>query len=329
MSTFTALNGNDSQTIDKQSGSPVSRPAESEERGGTATSHERRTSAEAPSNTRQHWTASNTERTAYQANDYAMYEGNHKRKRSMSTEPRREGPGSPEERNPSSHHPDSREAFGTHLRDRDHRVYGKDSRDESSSWYSQSQSQRDGRSTYESHSQGASISTPADEQPGDGYRGPGMADPGMLDPQEYSPTSPDDGDDSAYYGGPFDGDHRRAGAVQSDPKKRKRNFSNRTKTGCLTCRKRKKKCDELKPECRSRISRDYTIDLLNIYRQQLYPRWLHLSGVPESARLPKDGNQVRGCATGIQRPELRSSRRLWHAAGTVNLCQPITASSQT
>ncbi|KAF7538250.1 hypothetical protein G7054_g3082 [Neopestalotiopsis clavispora] len=253
MSTFTALNGKDSQTIDKQSGSPVSRPAESEERGGTATSHERRTSAEAPSNTRQHWTASNTERTAYQANDYAMYEGNHKRKRSMSTEPRREGPGSPEERNPSSHHPDSREAFGTHLRDRDHRVYGKDSRDESSSWYSQSQSQRDGRSTYESHSQGASISTPADEQPGDGYRGPGMADPGMLDPQEYSPTSPDDGDDSAYYGGPFDGDHRRAGAVQSDPKKRKRNFSNRTKTGCLTCRKRKKKCDELKPECNNCI----------------------------------------------------------------------------
>lgn len=35
-----------------------------------------------------------------------------------------------------------------------------------------------------------------------------------------------------------------------DPKKRKRNFSNRTKTGCLTCRKRKKKCDEAKPECK-------------------------------------------------------------------------------
>lgn len=34
-------------------------------------------------------------------------------------------------------------------------------------------------------------------------------------------------------------------------KKRKRQFSNRTKTGCLTCRRRKKKCDEGKPECRS------------------------------------------------------------------------------
>lgn len=38
--------------------------------------------------------------------------------------------------------------------------------------------------------------------------------------------------------------------VQLDPKKRKRNFSNRTKTGCLTCRRRKKKCDEAKPECK-------------------------------------------------------------------------------
>ncbi|KAK5110768.1 hypothetical protein LTR62_005645 [Meristemomyces frigidus] len=34
-----------------------------------------------------------------------------------------------------------------------------------------------------------------------------------------------------------------------DAKKRKRNFSNRTKTGCHTCRERKKKCDELKPKC--------------------------------------------------------------------------------
>ena len=34
-----------------------------------------------------------------------------------------------------------------------------------------------------------------------------------------------------------------------DPKKRKRNFSNRTKTGCHTCRGRKKKCDEAKPTC--------------------------------------------------------------------------------
>ncbi|KAL4930019.1 uncharacterized protein BDV17DRAFT_46708 [Aspergillus undulatus] len=37
-------------------------------------------------------------------------------------------------------------------------------------------------------------------------------------------------------------------AVQVAPR-RKRVFSNRTKTGCLTCRRRKKKCDEQHPNC--------------------------------------------------------------------------------
>jgi ferric-dicitrate binding protein FerR (iron transport regulator) len=37
--------------------------------------------------------------------------------------------------------------------------------------------------------------------------------------------------------------------IRVDPKRRKRVFSNRTKTGCITCRRRKKKCDEGKPEC--------------------------------------------------------------------------------
>jgi hypothetical protein len=36
--------------------------------------------------------------------------------------------------------------------------------------------------------------------------------------------------------------------VQLQPK-RKRAFSHRTKTGCITCRSRKKKCDEQKPSC--------------------------------------------------------------------------------
>ncbi|KAJ5909170.1 hypothetical protein N7495_001852 [Penicillium taxi] len=39
----------------------------------------------------------------------------------------------------------------------------------------------------------------------------------------------------------------RSGAVQVA--KRKRIFSNRTKTGCMTCRRRKKKCDEQHPAC--------------------------------------------------------------------------------
>jgi hypothetical protein len=62
-------------------------------------------------------------------------------------------------------------------------------------------------------------------------------------------TSPDD-DRSANPYGPYRNDGREMSA-QSDPKKRKRNFSNRTKTGCMTCRRRKKKCDESRPECKS------------------------------------------------------------------------------
>lgn len=38
-------------------------------------------------------------------------------------------------------------------------------------------------------------------------------------------------------------------AIQVAPK-RKRVFSNRTKTGCMTCRRRKKKCDEQHPACK-------------------------------------------------------------------------------
>jgi hypothetical protein len=45
-------------------------------------------------------------------------------------------------------------------------------------------------------------------------------------------------------------DASRAGVQQHlDAKRRKRQFANRTKTGCGTCRRRKKKCDEAKPDC--------------------------------------------------------------------------------
>lgn len=59
---------------------------------------------------------------------------------------------------------------------------------------------------------------------------------------------PDDGA-AEHYGayGADRGSH--GGAVQAGPK-RKRVFSNRTKTGCMTCRKRKKKCDEGHPFCK-------------------------------------------------------------------------------
>lgn len=83
-----------------------------------------------------------------------------------------------------------------------------------------------------------------DGQPADPLR------PQLDQHSDYSHTSPDAEDRSApLYGSPYAAEHGQDSAPQHDAKKRKRNFSNRTKTGCLTCRKRKKKCDEHKPEC--------------------------------------------------------------------------------
>jgi hypothetical protein len=67
---------------------------------------------------------------------------------------------------------------------------------------------------------------------------------------DYPNTSPEADEAShSYYSRQYSQDSRHDPMLHHDPKKRKRNFSNRTKTGCLTCRKRKKKCDETKPEC--------------------------------------------------------------------------------
>lgn len=58
--------------------------------------------------------------------------------------------------------------------------------------------------------------------------------------------SPEDDDDPhAQYGDYGSGRN----SQDLDRKRRKRVFSNRTKTGCMTCRRRKKKCDEQHPEC--------------------------------------------------------------------------------
>lgn len=67
----------------------------------------------------------------------------------------------------------------------------------------------------------------------------------------FAGTSPGDDDDrSASYQGGYAPD-RMPLQMNPDHKKRKRNFSNRTKTGCMTCRRRKKKCDETRPECKN------------------------------------------------------------------------------
>ena len=47
--------------------------------------------------------------------------------------------------------------------------------------------------------------------------------------------------------------------VEAERKRRKRVFSNRTKTGCMTCRRRKKKCDEQHPECECTQSSSFEV----------------------------------------------------------------------
>jgi hypothetical protein len=69
--------------------------------------------------------------------------------------------------------------------------------------------------------------------------------------REYEQTSPGEDERSASASYSSYSTERRDISTQGDPKKRKRNFSNRTKTGCMTCRRRKKKCDEARPECES------------------------------------------------------------------------------
>ena len=63
---------------------------------------------------------------------------------------------------------------------------------------------------------------------------------------DYGSPEDDDGHNMQEYG-KYSTTQR--SSMSGDGKRRKRVFSNRTKTGCLTCRKRKKKCDEAHPEC--------------------------------------------------------------------------------
>ncbi|KAI1613960.1 hypothetical protein EDD37DRAFT_635175 [Exophiala viscosa] len=46
--------------------------------------------------------------------------------------------------------------------------------------------------------------------------------------------------------------------IANSPVRRQRNFSHRTKTGCLTCRCRKKRCDEQRPDCRNCVQLQQT-----------------------------------------------------------------------
>ncbi|KAI8948329.1 hypothetical protein F4801DRAFT_464499 [Xylaria longipes] len=243
MATFTALNGGDSRTSDGASGSPITRHVGSEDRPTIQITSQEANSRDASVMKVEQGSGSSLERSHYQSRSYPEIERIHKRKRSLSVERSHEVTNAQDREQRSQAEP--RGAYEIPSRERDYRHYGEDQREQGELWYSQQQS-RDDRNLYESRDPAGSGPTPTDEQVGDTLRrAASQADSG----HDYSATSPDGDESSMLYSGAYSQDQSRDPVIQSDPKKRKRNFSNRTKTGCLTCRKRKKKCDESKPEC--------------------------------------------------------------------------------
>lgn len=173
------------------------------------------------------WSSHGPERLTHPSSDRHDPESTKKRKRSKTPERHQEN-SLPQETRAS-------------IDQRDHEM----DRQEHESWQVRvkTEAQRDGR-----RSSTTSLPSPDSPQNNDSYGDPLSRHIDNMDSRgDYSAMSPDGEENSmGYYASSQHGN----GLVHSDPKKRKRNFSNRTKTGCLTCRKRKKKCDEARPTCR-------------------------------------------------------------------------------
>ncbi|KAI1179188.1 hypothetical protein F4777DRAFT_575218 [Nemania sp. FL0916] len=247
MAAFTALNGGDSKASEGAGRSPIARHVSSEDRSAApATNQEANAgdifSGDVSAAKAEKGSSSNLERTHYQPKGYPDIEGTQKRKRSASIESPHETKSTRDQDQRSQ--AESRGAYESSSRERDYRHYGEEQREQGESWYSQQQS-RD-RSLYESRDLGGPASSQADDQVGDNLQ---RAASHPDSSHDYPATSPDGDENSGLFSSTYSQDQSRDPVIQSDPKKRKRNFSNRTKTGCLTCRKRKKKCDESKPEC--------------------------------------------------------------------------------
>ncbi|KAF6839100.1 bacterial transferase hexapeptide [Colletotrichum plurivorum] len=249
MSTFTALNGaSPPKTSEPTNPSADASRAPPEERsnGQSADNNNNNkpsAAPEPPASQRESWAGPSQDRSPYRSTTYPDVDSPLKRKRSDSP-PRRE-PAAAEDRSPDAatqhHQPESRDAYRSPPRE--HRPYAdreEPSREEGEGWYSRD-GDREERGYYDQPS-ASSAHGQSEEQIGEALRRANQMD------QDYDNISPD-GDDRTMPYSPYTPTGPRDPSLQSDPKKRKRNFSNRTKTGCMTCRRRKKKCDEQKPEC--------------------------------------------------------------------------------
>ncbi|RYP04026.1 hypothetical protein DL764_004720 [Monosporascus ibericus] len=240
MASFTALNGGDAKSPEGPGGSPTRKRAASEDRPASRQAVPEAKGGEVPTTQRENWSGRSTEGPSYQLTTYPEAEGSHKRKRTNSVEPSREVQSTREQQL------EARDAYMTPQRERDgYRPFGEEKRESHEAWYAQ-QGQEEQAAYDQQQNLADPLPSQSEERTGDALR---RATSHADSQHDYPATSPDGDDNSGMYGGSFNADGRRDAVIQSDPKKRKRNFSNRTKTGCLTCRKRKKKCDETKPEC--------------------------------------------------------------------------------
>ncbi|KAL2017845.1 hypothetical protein VTK56DRAFT_1590 [Thermocarpiscus australiensis] len=249
MSSFTALNGGSPKPTEGVNGTADSDRATSQSASADPRSSEVSNTQMEPDSR----SSTNHDRLPFPgAAACADAEGSHKRKRSISDASGRERQPSPPARSerteraePSGPHrpeSESRDRYSSPLKD-GQRGQGDEGRDGGEHWRSQ-QAREERHQSYEGPYSAGPVSAQSDEQVGEMLRrATSQGDSGNQSPE---------GDDRAGYSSQYTPE-RRASVIQSDPKKRKRNFSNRTKTGCLTCRGRKKKCDEAKPECNNCI----------------------------------------------------------------------------
>lgn len=281
MASFTALNGGSPKAASPINGSIDPKAPHPEDRVNGQPADPKAVASNGPTAQRDTW----PDRPPYQFATSQDHESNsHKRKRSNSIEPRREHPPPQPERadDPTS----TSQATQPHAESRDpYTPYPDDSRDQNNSWYSQQS--REDRGSYDQSQQNSATSPgQTEEQIGETLR----RATGQMEGGDYSATSPDsEARNMGLYEGPYTPEQRKDGIVQSDPKKRKRVFSNRTKTGCLTCRRRKKKCDEQKPECQNCIKGGF---VCSGYQPQK-GNWLKQDQKPQVVNIEsKDPNYV-------------------------------------
>ncbi|KAF5507551.1 putative maltose O-acetyltransferase [Colletotrichum aenigma] len=240
MSAFTALNGGSPPKTSEPTNQPADAAAraspEDHRSNGSPTHHEPKapTAAEA---TRESWAGPRgQDKSPYHSTNYPDVDGSLKRKRSDSPPQQRNAPMTHERSPDAPAHPsETRSPYRSPPPD--HRPREREDQREGDSWYSR-EGDREDRSYYD-HS---TMSAQSEDQIGELQRA------NQMDSQDYDNTSPD-GDDKSMPYSPYTPTGGSRDAILQSEKKRKRNFSNRTKTGCMTCRRRKKKCDEQKPEC--------------------------------------------------------------------------------